>query len=162
MFGTWDMGLIAKQISWQVEDDRQSASAHTNGDSSVLVSGVGPRASWCSWKIALPGYCDHFGMFLAAYLSCTSITASLITYPGGPNFELRKSVIPRYLWFTYNTAGVFTLAETMGFASQVSLITISTIHFDPFCSMSIVMVHFHFVTAPLGIMQPSFPGNILC
>ena len=146
MFGTWDMGLIAKQISWRVEDDRQSASAHTNGDSSVLVSGVGPRASWCGWKIAL---WSVFG--------CVPELYSLIQA-----VRISSCANPLYLWFTYNTAGVFTLAETMGFASQVSLITISTIHFDPFCCMSIVMVHFHFVTAPLGIMQPSFPGNILC
>ena len=28
VFGTWDMGLMGNQISWQVEDDRQLTSAH--------------------------------------------------------------------------------------------------------------------------------------
>jgi hypothetical protein len=30
VFGAWDIGLIAKQISWQAEDDRKLAGARTN------------------------------------------------------------------------------------------------------------------------------------
>ena len=30
VFRAWDIGLIAKEISWQVEGDRQITSAHTN------------------------------------------------------------------------------------------------------------------------------------
>jgi hypothetical protein len=32
VFGTWDIGLITRQISWQVEDDRQLASAHSKSE----------------------------------------------------------------------------------------------------------------------------------
>lgn len=39
VFRAWDIGLIAKQISWQVEDDRQIMSAHSTVDESM--SGVG-------------------------------------------------------------------------------------------------------------------------
>ncbi len=61
VFGTWDIELIVKQISWQIEDDRKLASANTNGGGvgrhDVPGDSIKGGRFWVDLWLNLLGFC---------------------------------------------------------------------------------------------------------